>query len=207
MIAVQSGTGRDPSPRPARTSAWGSLAWGKGLPFLVSATLLGWLIWRVSLPALLNAAREQNIVILLPATLGLVMALYLWDAVALRWLFAQPSRRVTYPTALRARGTSYLASVFNYEVGQAALAWFMDRATGMGLLPALGRCIVLGLHDLAVLLTLGLIGACSDSDPRVVALRPWIAVGLALLLLCLSLTGLRRRFWPALWALALKRHP
>src|SRR5262249_6899565 len=145
--------------------------------------------------ALLEAARRLDLALLIPATLGLVAALYLWDAVCLRWLFAQSGRRVAYVTTLRARGASYLAGVFNYELGQATLAWLMARRMGIGVLPALGRCLVLGLHDVAVLLTLGLVGSLDDDDSRSAALRPWCAAGLAVLLLGMVLVWLVPERW------------
>jgi hypothetical protein len=191
-------TDSEPEQKPNR-AAWriGRHWWRGWLPPLVSAGLVGWLIWRVSLHALLEAAARQNLALLIPATLTLVATLYLWDAVCLRWLFVQPNGSPTYLTTLRARGTSYLASAFNYELGQGLLAWLMARSLGIGLLPALGRCLVLALHDVAVLLTLGLIGSLGDSDARVGALPLWCLAGLAVLLIGLVAAGLVQQRWRA----------
>ncbi len=191
---VGSGPGQEPANVTWRT---GRGRWKSWLAPLVSAGLVGWLVWRVSPQALLQAAARLDLAILIPATLALVGALYLWDAVCLRWLFSRPGRRPAYATALRARGTSYLAGVVNYELGQALLAWLLARALGLGLLPALGRCLVLVLHDVAVLLTLGLVGSVGGSDARAVALRWGCAAGLGALLLGLVLAGLLRGRWRA----------
>ncbi len=195
MIDLVPSAGRIPRRVHGRAAGRGGpTRWKAWLPPLVSAGLVGWLVWRVSPSALREAAVRQNLAILVPATFGLVAALYLWDAVCLRWLFARPGRRVRYAAALLARGVSYLVGVVNYELGQAALAWLMARAVGMGLLPAVGRCVLLAVHDGTVLLTLGLIGSLGDSDPRAVALRPWCAAGLAVLAAGLTLASLRRRW-------------
>jgi hypothetical protein len=183
-------------PEAARaTESRGLLRGRLWLPPLVSGALVGWLVWRVSPRALLEAAARLDLAVVAPATLGLVAALYLWDAVCLRWLFAQSRPGVAYATALRARGTSYLAGVVNYELGQAAAAWLMARRLGIGLVPALGCFVVLGLHDVAALLSLGLIGSLGGSDARAAALRPWCAAGLAVLLLGLALARRAPRSW------------
>src|SRR5262249_39944370 len=91
----------------------------------------------------------------------------------------------------------YLVGAINYEFGQAALAWLMARRLNIELLPALSRCVVLGLHDVAALLTLGLIGSLDDNDPRSVAVRPLCAAGLAVLLLGMVLVRLAPGRWRA----------
>jgi hypothetical protein len=68
------------SPQAARAAGRGRLTcWRSWLAPFVSGALVGWLVWRVSPQALLEAATRLDLVVLVPATLGLVAALYLWD--------------------------------------------------------------------------------------------------------------------------------
>ncbi len=71
-------------------------------------------------------------------------------------------------------------------MGQATLAWHLSRAQEQPLAAALARCAVLALHDLAVLLGLGLAAALVNSDPRVQPLR-WVCGSGFILMTALNL--------------------
>src|SRR5262249_37456674 len=86
------------------------------------------------------------------------------------------------------RGRSYLWTVLNHEVGQGVLAWHLARAQARPLASALARCVLVGLHDLAVLLALGTCGALVLRGHR--APLPWVCGAALLGLVCLPL-GLR----------------
>jgi hypothetical protein len=66
-------------------------------------------------------------------------------------------------------------------LGQAALAWDLARAQGVSLLSTLSRSVLLACHDVAVLLSMGLLGALLSNDPRVEAVRWFCGVGLCLI--------------------------
>jgi hypothetical protein len=171
------------------------------VPVLVSAGLVAWLVWRVSPASLARAAAVLNWPALALLTLVELSALLLWDTVCLRWLFSLPDRPLPFRTVLRARARSYLWLVLNYELGQGVLAWDLAKARGLSLTSAIGRCVLLALHDLAVLFSLGLGAALLNPDPRVRPLRWVCGVGLpvlAALALALSLlpTRWRRRLAP-----------
>jgi hypothetical protein len=163
--------------------------WRNLVPVLISVGLVAWVVWRVSVTHLAEAADRVDWMELAAATGGMVLALYFWDAVCLRWLFRQPDGELGYATTLHARGTAYLASAFNYELGQGVLAWQLARVQGMPLLSGLGRCLLLGFHDLAVLLTIGLGGALLSSDDRAPAIRIFCTAGLLGILGALVLAG------------------
>jgi hypothetical protein len=156
--------------------------WQVVLPGLVSAALLGWLVWRVSPARLVEAAALLDWPGLALATVALVLGLFFWDAVCLRWLFARLGPALPYQVVLQARGCSYLLSAANYELGQGMLAWRLARAQGTSLARALGGCLLLAWHDAAVLLLLGLAGALSSTDPRAQAARWFCLAGLGILL-------------------------
>jgi hypothetical protein len=153
----------------------------RGLPALLSAGLVGWLVWRVSPARLAEAAAILNWPALVLLTLAELGALLLWDTVCLTWLFSLPDTRLPFPSVLRARTRSYVWTVVNYGLGQGVLAWELARARGLSLASALGRCVLLAMHDLAVLFALGLAGSFVDPEPRARPLRWVCLVGLTVL--------------------------
>jgi len=152
------------------------------IPVVVSAVLVSWLLWRVSPQALANAARVLDWPSLAGLTAALVLALFLLDTVCLCSLFTGPGRPLPVREALQARGLSYLFSALNYELGQGVLAWRLAKTQGMHLAAALGRCVLLGYHDIIVLLGFGLVGSLVSDDPRAGVTLGFCALGLTLLL-------------------------
>jgi hypothetical protein len=156
---------------------------GRLLPFAVSAGLLALVVWWVSPQALLDAASELRWQLLLPLTAAMVVTLYLCDAVSLPIVYRVESQQFGFLQALHVRGLSYLGGAFNYELGQAGIAWGMARLQQTSLLRMLSRSVVLAYHDAVVLLTMGLVGSLLTSDERVTRIRPIIAIALVLTLL------------------------
>ncbi len=150
------------------------------LPVLVSIAALTWVVWRVSPEELYQKATLLDWHLLVPATLAMVLALYLWDAVCLMALYATPEQPLSYTAALAARGRSYIAGAINYELGQAALAWDLARRQGVSLLSTLARSVLLAYHDVTVLLSLGLLGSLLSGDAQVSRVRWFCVVGLCL---------------------------
>lgn len=141
------------------------------MPVLVSAALVTLAVYRVSPERLAAAAARLNWPPLVALTAGFVLALYFADALCLRWLFSQPDLKLSYFTALHARGCSYLFSAVNYGLGQAALAWKFATIQRQPLIGALGRLAVMLCHDMVVLLTMGLLASLISSHPQVQAIR------------------------------------
>lgn len=153
----------------------------RAVPVLVSLAALAWVVWRVSPQELYEKAALLDWHLLVPATLTMVLALYFWDAVCLMALFVTPEHPLTYLQALTARGRSYIAGAINYELGQAALAWDLARIQQVSLLSMLTRSALLAYHDVAVLLSLGLLGSFLTDDPHVEKVRWFCGVGLCLI--------------------------
>jgi hypothetical protein len=118
---------------------------------------------------------------LVSATIVLVFALYLADSFCIYWLFSRQDRALKLRSVVQARGSSYLLSSFNYELGQGALAWNLASARGQTLLPALAKCVLLAYHDVAVLAILGLIGASRSEIPQSARVA-WFCGALVMLL-------------------------
>jgi hypothetical protein len=168
----------------------------------VSAGLLAWLVNQISPQALARAAAEVNWHLLVTATIAMVVALYLWDAVCLPRVYDLRGEHWSYWRWLHFSGLSCLGSALHYEIGQAALAWSLARTERTTVLRMLSRSGLLALHDVFVLVVLGAVGASLTSDPRVERIRPAIhaavvvALAMAILLWLLPVEA-RRRIWGA----------
>jgi hypothetical protein len=132
------------------------------LPILVSAGLVVWLVWRISPDQLIRGVEGLNWKALAVLTLALVVTVFLWDVVCIRWLYALPDQALSYGVAADARAGSYLVSAINYEAGQALLAWKLARIQNLSRVGSLSRCVLLALHDLMLLLVLSLAGTLID---------------------------------------------
>ena len=183
--------------RPARLPR----LWKLVLPFMISAGLVTYLVWRVSPASLAQAVARLEWQALVVLTLLLVLGLYVWDALSISWLFSRPQRPFFWRDALHARGFSYLFSALNYELGQGVMAWKAARTQDISWLAAIGYCTLLAVHDLGVLLGLGLIGALLSQEERAESLR-WFC-GISLLGFA-SLALLTRRL-PVGWRIRLAR--
>jgi hypothetical protein len=154
--------------------------WRRVVPIAVSVVLVVWVVLRASSLELARAASQLQWQSIVPLTAFVVVALYLWDTWCVRWLFTDPGAPVSYRIAAEARGTAYLAGVFSYGIGQGVLAWRMARARGVSLVSALSRFVLLAYHDVAVLLSVGLLGAWISMDSRLRSTEIFCAVGLAI---------------------------
>ncbi len=152
------------------------------LPLVVSLGLLSFMVLQVSPEKLSSAAAELPWRLLLPVTACMVLALYLWDAVCLSTVYQIDKGRWSYARSLHLRGISYLFGALNYELGQASLAWGAAKAQKTGVVRMLSRSVLLAYHDIIVLLSMGLFGSMLTDDPRVVRLRLYVAIGLAVAL-------------------------
>jgi hypothetical protein len=184
----------------------------KILPLAVSAALIAWLLSRVKLADLVQAAGELDWRLLAPLTAAMVLALYVCDASCLRTVFALEQRPLSYRQMLRVRGISYLVGAFNYELGQGFIAWNMTRLLRVDLLFTLSRSVLLAYHDLVVLLSSGLFGWLLSDGAAPRTIGTFCQVGLAVLVMIgLSVACLprrhRQRFEATRWGAWLKSWP
>jgi hypothetical protein len=152
------------------------------LPPGVSAVLLAGVVWWVTPERLLESAAVLDWHRLVPAAVAMVLALYLWDALCLPAVYRDEGGRISYWQALHLRGLTYWAGAFNYELGQATLAWGMARLQGATIARMLARSILLAYHDVVVLLAAGSFGSLLTDDARVARLRPFLLIALAVCL-------------------------
>jgi hypothetical protein len=174
---------------------WTRFLWKRALPVFVSGGLLAWVVWSVQPEKLLDAAGALDWPWLATLTALLVLGIYLWDSVCLRWLFSEPGRALRFTTALDARGRSYLFSAFNYHLGQGVLAWRLAHAVGTTLPAALTRCLLLAYHDLCVLLSFGFFAALWSEASGTRGIAQFCAAAIGILLLIGASVALLPRVW------------
>jgi hypothetical protein len=176
----------------------------KWLPLGVSLVLTAWVASRISMSRLFHAAGLLPWERLAAMTVGLVAALYLWDAYCLLAVFSVDGRRLGYEEVLRARGKSYLAGTLNQGLGQAAVAWDVAKIQSRSFAAMFSRSLLLSWHEGVILATAGLVGSLCGTDPAAGRARVLCSILLALLLGgALFLGGLAAvghgRLLPARW--------
>jgi hypothetical protein len=170
-------------------------------PPVISVALVTWLIWKVTPRKLADAAATPAFPWLVAASVAQLLVLFVWDTVCVWWLFSRPDRRLPFRTVFRARVDTVIWSAINLEVGQAAFAWRLARATDDSVQRSLGRCLLLALFDTGTLQGLALAGSFLVDEPLIRWLR-WVcaAIVAGLLLLVVVLKLLPARWYGALAA-------
>jgi hypothetical protein len=169
--------------------------WRKAFPLFISVGLIVWLASRISMGELLRASAVLPWQRLAAMTVGLVVALYLWDALCLLTVFAVDGRRLTYGHMLLTRGKSYLVGALNQGLGQAAVAWDISRVQGTSFAAALSRSMLLAWHEGVILAIAALAGSWWSHNPRAAQARSFCAVLLVVLLGSALLLGLLPADW------------
>ena len=163
----------------------------KALPLLISVGLIIWLACRISLRSVFEGASVLPWQILVPMTLGLMIALYLWDVLCLLTVFADSDKPLTYWQMLRLRGRSYLAGRTKPRLG--AGRGRLGNGTNQG---NVVHCrpvasVLFGWHEGILLASAALAGSLWVDHPEAAHIRAMcsvllaLLVGLALALFCL----------------------
>ncbi len=153
------------------------MRWRKTLPLVISLGLIAWLASRISLGEVLQAAVLLPWQKLAPMTVGLVVALYLWDALCLLTVFSTAAEDLTYVRMLQLRGKSYLVGALNQGLGQAAVAWHVAKMRQSSLRTSLTGSIILSWHEGLILSAMALIGSWSVENAHLAQTR-WFCASL-----------------------------
>jgi Lysylphosphatidylglycerol synthase TM region len=134
------GTGTGFGGRLLRVAAW-----------IVTAGLLGWLLWRTPFSQVIAATRAAA-PWTVPVGLLLLVALYFADSFAIWKTFGWFLARLSLTQILIVRGATYLLAAINYSVGQGAIVYFVHRATGAPILRGVATVLlIMGINILALL--------------------------------------------------------
>jgi hypothetical protein len=144
----------------SKLTRWG--AW------LVTVALLAYLFWRTPVGEVVAAAREAASWTVPVAIVG-VLLIYLCDSLATWKTFEWFLARLSFAEVLVLRGGTYLLAVINYNVGQAAIVYFVHRATGAPVMRGIATfLLILGTNLLALLFLASAGLALAPEIPQVV---------------------------------------
>ena len=148
---------------------------GRAAAWLVMAGLLFLLFRKVPFAAVVTAARGAAAWTLPVGAVG-IAAIYFADSFAIWKTFGWFLAPLSFAQVLVVRGATYLLAAINYNVGQGAIVYFVNRATGAPILRGVATVLlIMGVNVLALLAfaTVGL--AVAPDLPHSVA----VVVGVA----------------------------
>lgn len=138
------------------------------LPFVVSATLLGFLVRQVDFRAAMSAITGRSLLLLAPA-LFVYTALSLWlDAISLVRVVPAAGGRLEIPVAARIKAASYGFGLVHYALGAAALVVLVRRRGRLAMAEATGVVMLISAFDLLALLGLAVLGSAFLATEAVV---------------------------------------
>ena len=143
--------------------------WG---PWLGAIAVLVYLFWEVPLEEAWLAARSARIDLFVPAIVAAIFVWFLLDSRTLAYLLSRFNAPVSWSEARSMRGVTYLLTVLNWNVGTAAIIFYMQRAKRVPALEATGSMFFYGNCDGFIMTTLALVGALTLEDsPTVETIR------------------------------------
>ena len=120
--------------------------------WVITLGLLSYLFWRTPFADVWTATRHAA-PWTLPVALLLFGCIYLGDSFAMWKTFGWFLARFSYRQILLVRGATYLLAALNYNVGQGAIVYFVNRATGVPVLRGVATVLlIMGVNVLALLL-------------------------------------------------------
>lgn len=143
-----------------------------GLPFVVSAGLLAWLLSQLDLQVVLGRMTLRSAAVLIPALLVYGAITFYLEVQSLLRVFSSSERPIDSRTGAQVRASSYLFSVLHIAVGVGVMAVLLRRRTGLSLADSAGAVAFISALDLGILLTFGAIALIPE---------PLARAGLALL--------------------------
>lgn len=127
------------------------------LPWLVTAGILVFLFRRIPLRDVLQAA-DNAAPWFIPATVAIVLGIYLADALAIWKTFGWFVTRLGYGETLILRGSTYLIALINYTLGQGAFVYFLKRTRGVPMMRAAAAVLLIMGTNMLLLLFLSTLG-------------------------------------------------
>jgi len=156
------------------------------LPWLVAASILGFLLARVDGAATFAALRDADLRVYVPIALlftGLWLAL---DAFILRGLFARVGARLSFAEMARARAATYPWMALSFDLANVSLVAGLRRATGVPLASLTAAMLTHYACDLVALATIAATASFAVEGALGAALRP-VLCGLALAIVAVLL--------------------
>ncbi|HVR62068.1 MAG TPA: lysylphosphatidylglycerol synthase domain-containing protein [Polyangia bacterium] len=123
----------------------------KAAAWIVTVGILAYLFWRTPFSQVWTAARAAA-PWTLPVGLLLFGCIYAADSFAMWKTFGWFLARFSFGQILLVRGATYLLAAINYNVGQGAIVYFVNRAKGVPILRGVATVLlIMGVNMLALL--------------------------------------------------------
>ena len=166
------------------------------LAWTITAGLLVLLFRRISISAVIAAARAAPAWVV-PVAIGCAVAIYLCDSFAIWKTFGWFLTRMSFSDVLLVRGATYLLAAINYNVGQGAIVYFVNRTTGAPIMRGVATILlIMGINVLALLFlaTIGLtVAPAVPHAVTVLVTVAWIGLAIYALLVVARPRWLRER--------------
>ncbi|HEY2900961.1 MAG TPA: lysylphosphatidylglycerol synthase domain-containing protein [Polyangia bacterium] len=164
----------------------------KAAAWIITLGLLGWLFWRTPFADVWHATRAAA-PWTVPVAVLLFGCVYLGDSFAMWKTFGWFLAPFTFGQILLVRGATYLLAAVNYNVGQGAIIYFVNRSRGVPVMRGVATVLlIMGVNVLALLfLTSGGLLIAPQAPP---SLRVIIAVAYAGLLVYIAVVVARPRW-------------
>lgn len=140
-------------------------AWRRALPFALALALVAFVFSRVDLAAFQRSLARVDVARFVGVSLCFSVGLLLADAVATVPLYRRLVGPVKYGDFVVFRGASYLPSLLNHHLGQAALTWFLSKGCGLPLWRVAGATLVGYASWAACLLGAGCLALVLSDQP------------------------------------------
>ena len=166
------------------------------LAWTITAALLVLLFRRISISAVIAAARNAPAWVV-PSGIACALGIYLCDSFAIWKTFGWFLTRMSFTDVLLVRGATYLLAAINYNVGQGAIVYFVNRTTGAPIMRGVATVLlIMGINVLALLFlaTIGLgVAPAVPHAVTVLVVVAWIGLGIYTLVLLAKPRWLRER--------------
>ena len=149
----------------------------KVAPWVIATAVLYFLFSRVPLAEAWSAARAANLGLFLPAMMVAVLLWFLIDSAAFAFLFTRFNAKLHWSEARSLRGTTYLVTPINWNLGTAAVILHLRSSKQIGALDSTSTMVLYQMVDGFVLGSLAALGLILlPSTPETLSLRN-IALG------------------------------
>ncbi|HEY6560942.1 MAG TPA: lysylphosphatidylglycerol synthase domain-containing protein [Polyangiaceae bacterium] len=125
------------------------------VPLLLAVALVGYVLWRLDLHALVGAFQRTHYAAYLAFTFVFLMALLTADAFATAYVYSKTVCPAKFSELFVIRGASYMASVVNHHVGQGWLTYFFSKTYRAPLWRVAGATLLVYVTTFGCLFVMG----------------------------------------------------
>lgn len=127
-------------------------------PWLLAVAILSFLLVQVPVVDAWRAARAARLEIFLPLVLACVAAWFLLDSFAFSYLFTRFNAPLSWAEARALRGTTYLLTPVNWNLGTAGIVLHLRHSKQIGAVDSMSTMVFYMVIDALVLAALALAG-------------------------------------------------